>query len=67
MHTEIEVKFLDINLDDTRHQSHRLGAELMIPERLMRRINFESEALTHKNAWVRVRDENNRIKTNKQS
>jgi adenylate cyclase class 2 len=61
MQTEIEVKFLEINPDQIRSRLKKAGAELVAPERLMRRRNFESPFMLSKNAWVRVRDESGRI------
>lgn len=61
MQTEVEVKFLDINLAEIRAKLRQIGAKLITPERLMRRVNFESPVLSSKSAWVRVRDEGSHI------
>ena len=42
MQTEFEVKFLCINIVRIRHRLKSAGAELVSPERVMRRCNFES-------------------------
>jgi adenylate cyclase class 2 len=60
MHTEFEVKFLDIDHVTFRKALSKAGAKLVNPERLMRRKNFDfpDQHLTkRKSAWVRVRDE----------
>jgi adenylate cyclase class 2 len=64
MQTEIEVKFLDINADILRKDLANIGAKLIAPERLMRRINFDFPDMRlgkGRKAWVRVRDEANSI------
>lgn len=59
MQTEIEVKFTQINLDDMRTKLKSLGAELVYPERLMRRINFTGPE--GQRSWIRVRDEGDKV------
>jgi adenylate cyclase class 2 len=61
MQTEVEVKFLEVDLPKIRTKLSSLGAKLANPERLMRRVNFESPLLLEKSAWVRVRDEGNKV------
>jgi len=63
MQTEIEAKFLDINPEKLRGQLKAIGAELIQPERLMRRkvFDFTDDAMQKMGAWVRVRDEGDKI------
>jgi adenylate cyclase class 2 len=60
MQTEIEVKFLDIDIKKLRQRLRELGAVLVQSERLMRRRNLDFPDLRLANeqiGWVRVRDE----------
>ncbi len=57
MHTEIEAQFLDINKNQIRQQLKALGAELILPEVLMRRVVFD----TGPHSFARVRDEGDKI------
>jgi len=63
MQTEIEVKFLDINADELRKKLKDLGAVLEYAEILMKRKNFDYPdcRLDQINAWLRVRDEGNKV------
>jgi adenylate cyclase class 2 len=60
MQTEIEAKFLDVDHDVLRAKLRELGATCAVPERLMRRQNYD---LPQRNPsiWVRVRDEGSKI------
>jgi adenylate cyclase class 2 len=62
MHTEIEAKFLDINPNQLRDKLKLLKAQLVNPERTMRRKNFDfkDSRLQSRSGWVRVRDEGNK-------
>lgn len=64
METEIEAKFTNINVAEMRSRLKEGGAQLVTPERLMTRINFDwqdNELLDGENAWVRVRDEGDKV------
>lgn len=64
MKSEIEAKFLDIDLDDIRTRLSAIGAVCEMPMRLMRRvmIDYEDRRLqTGPDAFVRVRDEGHRV------
>ncbi len=61
MNTEIEAKFLNINHHSMRKTLQSAGAKLEIPSRLMKRAVIHTPAMTKKNAFIRVRDEGNRI------
>lgn len=64
MQIEIEAKFLDVDHDAIRAKLRALGAELLHPERLMRRRLFDFPDLRldkRDGAWIRVRDEGDRV------
>jgi adenylate cyclase, class 2 len=61
MSTEYEVKFLAIDVDGLRGKLKSLGAELKTPMRLMRRVVIETPELHKKDAFVRVRDEGDKV------
>lgn len=60
---EFEAKFLDIEPEEIRAKLRRLGARSVHAERLIRRTvyDFPSGTLSEQGAWVRVRDEGDRI------
>ena len=57
MNNEIEAQFLDINKDEIRTKLKNLGAELIKPEVLMKRVVF----YTGEHSFARVRDEGDKI------
>lgn len=60
MKPEIEVKFIDIDIEDIRHRLERLGAVCQQPMRLMRRTVFHT--VDHdQGAYLRVRDEGDKV------
>ncbi len=63
MQTEIEAKFLGIDPEAIRQKLREIGAKLIFPERLMRRRTFGSKdgSLEKVGAWIRVRDEGDRV------
>ncbi|HVX58594.1 MAG TPA: CYTH domain-containing protein [Candidatus Saccharimonadales bacterium] len=63
MQTEIEAKFLDVDHDELRRKLASLGAELVLPERQMRRKNFDypDGRLEKVGGWVRIRDEGDKV------
>jgi adenylate cyclase class 2 len=64
MQTEIEAKFIKQNHDQVREKLKDLGAELVTPERVMRRSNFDFPDLKlekQQRGWVRIRDEGDKI------
>jgi len=61
MKTEYEVKFVDVDIDAVRRQLQDVGAVLVKPMRLMRRAIIENPEMKTKNAFVRVRDEGDRV------
>lgn len=61
MKTEIEAKFLNVDFDEIRAKLTELGATLEQPMRLMRRVIIETPELEAKNAFLRVRDEGDKV------
>lgn len=63
MQTEIEAKWLNINLSNMRLQLKSIGATLVQPERLMSRSVFDypDKQLAKVGGWVRVRDEGDKV------
>ncbi|MBI4159322.1 CYTH domain-containing protein [Candidatus Woesearchaeota archaeon] len=63
VNTEIEAKFLDINLLLLRERLKRVDARLVHSELLMKRKNFDfpDKSLEKIGAWIRVRDEGDKI------
>jgi len=57
MNNEIEAQFLDINKDAVRAKLAEIGAELVKPEVLMKRVVF----YTGEHSFARVRDEGDKI------
>ncbi len=61
MKTETEVKFLNVNFDELRERLKAAGAVLEQPMRLMRRVIIEPPELEERDAFVRVRDEGDKV------
>lgn len=61
MKTEYEAKFLSIDIEEIRAKLQSLGATLEKPMRLMRRVTIDTDYLKSKDAFVRVRDEGDRV------
>lgn len=61
MKTEIEAKFTKIAIGDLREQLKSLGAHCNQPMRLMKRVVIETDDLREKDAFVRVRDQGDKI------
>lgn len=61
MKTEYEAKFLNIDIDTIRQRLRAHGATLEKPMRLMRRVTIDTPELKKKDAFVRVRDEGDRV------
>lgn len=61
MYSEIEAKFLDINHDKIRQRLKDLGAQLEKPLRIMRRVTIDTPHMKTKDAFVRVRDEGDKV------
>lgn len=59
MQTEIEAKFLNVDVEAIRQSLAAQGATRAHEERLMRRKNFDypDSRLEHVGGWIRVRDE----------
>lgn len=63
METEIEAKFLDININKIKKKLNSLKAKLIHKERLMKRVVFDypDNKLEKIGGWIRVRDEGDKI------
>jgi len=61
MQTEFEAKFPKIDKAEIREKLKDLGAELVFSERKFIRMTFDTPELRAKNAWVRLRDEGDKI------
>jgi adenylate cyclase class 2 len=61
MKTEIEGKFLNVDFDQLRQKLTSVGAIQLQPMRLMRRSIVETPELEAKNAFLRVRDEGDKV------
>lgn len=61
MHTEIEVKFVDVDIDDVRARLKKAGATLDHPMRDMRRALIEEEHHAADNMFIRIRDEGDKV------
>jgi len=62
MNIEYEATFADIDRDKMRSKLKELGATLVKEDFLQKRYNFDSpKCCTLDNAWVRVRDEDEKV------
>ena len=61
MKTEIEVKFLNVDIDAMRQKLKDADATLEHPMRLMKRALIETEETSNRNGYLRVRDEGDKI------
>ena len=61
MKTEYEAKFININIEEMRNVLKMSGAILEKPMRLMRRVTIDTPELKKKGAFVRIRDEGDRV------
>lgn len=63
MDHEFEAKCVVESVADARRRLERIGARCVQPERLLRRVvyDFSDGSLDRRGAWVRVRDEGDRI------
>ena len=61
MDAEIEVKFLDVDIENVRTRLQDAGAVLEQPMRLMRRALIEEAHHAAENSFIRVRDEGDKV------
>lgn len=61
MNTEIEVKFVDVDIDDIRTRLEKAGATLVQPMRNMRRTLIEEDHHAADNMFIRIRDEGDKV------
>lgn len=61
MKSEIEVKFVNVNHDEIRKKLTACGATLEQPMRDMRRVVIDTPELKKKAAFIRIRDEGDKV------
>jgi len=61
MNTEVEAKFVNVDHAEIRMRLNKLGAKLEKPLRDMRRVVIENTGMKEKNAFVRIRDEGDKV------
>lgn len=61
MKPEIEVKFIDVDIDDVRQRLEAAGAVCEQPMRDMRRAMIEEAHHAADNMWIRIRDEGDKV------
>lgn len=61
MKQEIEAKFINVHFDELRVKLQAIGADCVQPMRLMRRVLFQTPELLERDAFIRVRDEGNKL------
>ena len=61
MKTEYEVKFLNIDIEKIRATLVSFGAKCEKPMRLMRRVTIDTPEMKQKGAFLRVRDEGDKV------
>lgn len=61
MKTEIEVKFLNVEIDEIRDRLLGAGAQLEQPMRLMKRALIETPEMRARHAYLRIRDEGDKV------
>lgn len=61
MNAEIEVKFVDIDIDDIRKRLASVGAMIEQPMRNMRRVLIEEEHHLKERSFIRIRDEGDKV------
>lgn len=61
MQTEIEAKFIDIDIDEIRQRLEKAGAVLEQPMREMRRALIEEPQHAAEHSFIRIRDEGHRV------
>lgn len=61
MQDEIEAKFINIDIEQTRSAIKSLGGVCTKPMRTMRRATFHNDYMLQKGAYARVRDEGDRV------
>ncbi|MNQ38284.1 CYTH domain protein [compost metagenome] len=61
MNTEIEAKFVNVDHEVIRQLLNEIGAKLEQPMRLMKRVTIDSSEMKAKNAFVRVRDQGDKV------
>lgn len=58
---ETEAKFINIKLDEVRERLGSAGAKLVMPSTPLRRVILETPEMQAKDAFVRIRDEGDKV------
>ena len=61
MVSEIEVKFLSVDIDDIRNRLEAIGAVCTQPMRQMRRVLIEEPWHVEEGSFIRIRDEGDKV------
>ena len=61
MKTEIEAKFLQVDIESIRERLKSAGAVLKIPMRMMRRVAIKMPWMYENDSFLRIRDEGDKI------
>lgn len=61
MDIEYEATFLDVNKEEVREKLKKVGAKLVKPEFLQKRVVFDLPSGYDGESWLRVRDESDKI------
>lgn len=61
MKTEIEIKFLNVDIEDIRNRLREAGAKLEQPMRLMKRALIEEAHHKKEHSFLRIRDEGDKV------
>lgn len=61
MKTEIEAKFLNVDIDDMRSRLKAIGAVCEQPMRQMRRVLIEESQHVEEGSFIRIRDEGDKV------
>lgn len=61
MKTEVEVKFTGVHHDSVRNKLSEVNAVLIHPMRLMKRVTIDNPSMKSKDAFLRVRDQGDKI------
>lgn len=61
MNAEIEVKFVDVDIDEIRKNLEKAGAVIEQPMRNMRRVLIEEDHHLKERSFIRIRDEGDKV------
>ncbi|PIR04648.1 MAG: hypothetical protein COV57_03295 [Candidatus Liptonbacteria bacterium CG11_big_fil_rev_8_21_14_0_20_35_14] len=61
MKNEYESSFININENEIKEKLEAIGAKLIKPKKLQKRIIFKNNTTDESRSWVRLRDEGDKI------